>query len=87
MMRRPRRNHSPTFTATVALAAIRGDQPLAELAQQFDVHPNQSKPWTDQRLAGMTAGFDGGGTKAALPESAGTALHATIGQLPLENDC
>ena len=43
MTRRPRRNHRPVFEAKMALAAIRGDQTLAELAQQFDVHPNQIK--------------------------------------------
>ena len=86
MMRRPRRNHSPTFKAKVALAAIRGDQTLAELAQQFDVHPNQIKQWTDQLLAGMPDVFEGGGKKAAAPESDVTALHAKIGQLTLEND-
>ena len=41
MRRRPRRNHSPAFKAKVALAAIKGEKTLAELAQQFDVHPNQ----------------------------------------------
>ena len=41
MSRRPRRNHSPAFKAKVALAAIKGDKTLAELAQQFDVYPNQ----------------------------------------------
>ena len=41
MTRRPRRNHSPAFKAKVALAAIKGERTLAELAQQFDVHPNQ----------------------------------------------
>ena len=45
MTRRLRRNHSPAFKAKVALAAIRGEQTLAELAQQFDVHPNQIKQW------------------------------------------
>ncbi len=39
MTRRPRRNHSPAFEAKVALAAIRGEKTLAELAEQFDVHP------------------------------------------------
>ena len=87
MMRRPRRNHSPTFKAKVALAAIRGDQTLvAELAQQFDVPPNQIKQWKDQLLAGMPDVFEGGGKKAAAPESAVTALHAKIGHWTLEND-
>lgn len=38
---RPRRNHAPAFKAKVALAALRGDRTLADLAQQYDVHPNQ----------------------------------------------
>ena len=41
MPRRPRRNHTPVFKSKVALAAIKGDKTVAELAQQFDVHPNQ----------------------------------------------
>jgi transposase-like protein len=45
MTTRPRRNHSPAFKAKVALAAIKGERTLAELAQQFDVHPNQITQW------------------------------------------
>jgi transposase len=41
MSRRPRRNHTPAFKAKVALAAIKGDRTLAQLAEQFDVHPDQ----------------------------------------------
>ena len=41
MTRRPRRNHSPAFKAKVAVAAIKGEKTLIELAQNFDVHPNQ----------------------------------------------
>lgn len=45
MSRRPRRNHSPAFKGEVALAALRGDKTQAELAQQFDVHPNPIGDW------------------------------------------
>ncbi len=45
MSKRPRRNHAPAFKAKVALAAIKGEKTLAELAQQFDVHPNQITQW------------------------------------------
>ena len=41
MTRRARRTHGPAFKAKVALAAIKGEKTLAELAQQYDVHPNQ----------------------------------------------
>ncbi|MGA1810739.1 transposase, partial [Sphingobium salicis] len=41
MSRRPRRNHSPAFKAKVALAAIKGEKTLAELAHDYDLHPNQ----------------------------------------------
>ena len=49
MNRRSRRNHTPVFKAKVALAAIKGDRTLAQLAEQFDVHPNQITSWKAQR--------------------------------------
>ena len=51
MTKRTRRNHSPAFKAKVALAAVKGEKTLAELAQQFDVHPNP-----DHDLARTVAG-------------------------------
>jgi len=51
-MRRPRRNHTASFKAKVALAALKGDRPLAELAQKFDVHANQITQWKTQLLEG-----------------------------------
>ena len=57
MARRPRRNHTPAFKSKVALAAVRGEQTLGELAQQFDVHPNQIKQWRDQLLEGAADVF------------------------------
>ena len=61
MSRRPRRNHSPAFKAKVALAAVKGDETLAELAKQFDVHPNQITQWKDQLLAGAADVFGADG--------------------------
>lgn len=57
MARRPRRNHSPAFKAKVALAAVRGDKTMSELAEQFDVHPNQISTWREQLLEGETGVF------------------------------
>ena len=48
MSRRPRRNHSPAFRAKVALAAVKGDRTIAQLAEHFDVHPNQITAWKSQ---------------------------------------
>ena len=52
MARRVRRTHNPAFKAKVALAAIKGEKTLAELAQQYDVHPNQITAWKAQVLTG-----------------------------------
>jgi len=53
MTRRPRRNHTPAFKAKVALAAVKGEKTLAELAQQFDIHPNQITQWKAQLLVSI----------------------------------
>jgi len=52
MTRRKRRNHSSAFKAKVALAAVRGEHTLAELAEQFDVHPNQIQDWKKRLVDG-----------------------------------
>ena len=55
MSKRPRRNHSPAFKAKVALAAVKGERTLSELAQQFDVHPNMSTHWRTRLLESAAA--------------------------------
>ena len=51
MTKRKRRNHSPVFKAKVALAAVRGERTLADLAEQFEVHPNQIQDWKKKLVA------------------------------------
>ena len=61
MNRRPRRNHTPAFKAKVALAAVKGDRTIAQLAEHFDVHPNQITAWKAQ-LEGELPEFSDRGT-------------------------
>ena len=84
MAKRPRRNHSPAFKAKVALAAVKGEKTLAELAQQFDVHPNQVTQWKAQLLEGAVEVFAGGAASAPVVDV--KSFHAKIGELTLEND-
>ena len=86
MAKRSRRAHSPAFKAMVALAAVKGEKTLAELAQQFDVHPNQITNWKSQLLEGAAGVFgqDKNEPKEAAVDLKG--LHAKIGELTLEND-
>jgi transposase len=85
MAKRTRRTHSAVFKAQVALAAMGGDTTLAELAQRFDVHPNQIMEWKRQ-LNERAADVFGGGAGPAEPPVDLKALHAKIGQLTLAND-
>jgi transposase len=86
MNKRARRNHTPAFKAKVALAAIKGDRTVAELAEQFDVHPSQITSWKAQLEGGAADVFGPGGNGAAQPTVDVKSLHAKIGELTLEND-
>jgi transposase len=84
MTKRPRRNHGAALKAKVALEAIKGEQTLVELAQRFQVHPNQITKWKKELLARAEELFADGKKTIEGPDVKG--LHAKIGQLAMEND-
>ena len=83
-MKRSRRHHGAAFKAQVALAAVRGDKTLAELAEHFGVHPTQITEWKRHLLERVADVFGGTAHKPDVPDL--KVLHAKIGQLALEND-
>ena len=86
MTKRKRRNHSPAFKAKVAMAAVRGERTVAELAGQFEVHPHQIQDWTKTLVAGAEPVFGAGAVEAAQAERETQTLHARICQLTMEKD-
>jgi len=85
MPRRPRRNHSAAFKAKVALAALRDDRTVSDLAQEFEVHPSQIQDWR-RRLLRHAPDIFGRAEPAVDPHSDPERLRAKIGQLVMEND-
>ncbi len=87
MTKRTRRTHAPAFKAKVAVAAIKGEKTLTELAHQFDVHPNQITAWKGHLLEAASGLFGpGDGPSDPAPSIDVKTLHAKIGELTLEND-
>ena len=71
----------------MALAAIKGDRTLAQLAEQFDIHPDQITSWKAQLEGGASDVFGPGvGNGAMQPAVDVKTLHAKIGELTLENN-
>ncbi|MCK1403879.1 MULTISPECIES: IS3 family transposase [unclassified Bradyrhizobium] len=85
MSRRARRNHTPAFKAKVALATLKGDRTIAQLAEHFDVHPNQITAWKSQLEGSASEVFGPGGRAPEIPAIDVKSLHAKIGELTLEN--
>ena len=84
MAKGTRRNHSAAFKAKVALEAIAGEKTLGELAQHYEVHPNQITTWKRQLTVSAAGVF---GKSSSRDQGADMkALHAKIGQLTMEND-
>src|ERR1700757_1753571 len=86
MSRRPRRNHSAAFKAKVALAAIKGDRTIAQVAEHFDVQTNQITAWKSQLGQSASEILGPGDGTPATPVVDVKSLHAKIGELTLEND-
>jgi transposase-like protein len=80
-MRRPRRNHSPAFKARVALEALKGEKTVAEIAKQFEVHPNQVTRWKKELFDGVAVVFGGDPGESTLDREKLQELHAKIGEL------
>ena len=83
----PKSNHTPGLKAKVTLAAIKGDRTLAQLAEQFAVHPIQITSWKAQLEGGAADVFGPGGSNGVTQPAVDVkSLHAKIGALTLDND-
>ena len=86
MTRRKRRNHTSSFKAKVALEALKGETTLAEIAERYDVHPNQIQRWKNMLTDGAVDVFGSGDKERKDTEAEIDKLHSKIGQLTMERD-
>jgi len=87
MKRRQRKQYNADFKARVALAALKSEKTVNELAGHYEVHPNQVSTWKRQAVDGLGGIFSGRAEKASADrESEIHELHAKIGQLTVERD-
>lgn len=85
-MKKGRRNHSASFKAKVALEAVLGEKSLAEIASQYEVHPNQVSKWRKQLIEELPAIFANKGRRVRESEEQKARLYEEIGRLKVELD-
>ncbi len=86
-MKDSRKRYNSSFKAAVAMAAMKGEQTLAEIAQKYQIHPSQIKSWKAEVLKGLPGLFDGKEKKYQEKNEQDIAyLERKIGQLTVEND-
>jgi transposase len=87
MTKKTRRKIDAALKAKIALEALREQASVADLAQRYQVHPNQIYAWKKQLQEQAARAFEsGGGDAAAGREREIERLHAKIGELIVERD-
>jgi putative transposase len=84
-MGKTNRTHTPTFKAQVALAALKGDRTISQVAAHYELHVNLVTHWKKQLLEGAAAVFDPKGKNTPPPDDTKAAeLYEQIGRLQVE---